>query len=161
MNAWLPNRMAVIVGLALAAAAAVWWLASARLALDRGTDGARFAADALDALLVVRVMALAVSTPRVAALLGWRPAWVTGLGMIGPSWPVVLLAWSASTAPTSRVVLGELLLLAAAFALPVIGSGLRRWLARPAPAVSAATAVGIALATVASLGYGSWIRAVS
>jgi hypothetical protein len=161
VNESLLNRMAVMTGLALAAATAVWWLGSTRLGLDHGTDGARFAADALDALLLVRGMALAVLSLRVAALRGWRPAFATGLGLIGPSWPVVLLAWSASTAPFSSVVLGEALLLAGSVALPLIGVGLRRWLRQAELAAITGTALGVALAAAVWLNHSLWVRALS
>lgn len=157
VNESLLNRMAVMTGLALGATTSAWWLGSTRLALDHGTDAARFAADALAALLLVRGMALPVLSLRVAALRGWRPAFATGLGLIGPSWPVVLLAWSASTAPLSSVLLGEATLLAASAALPLIGLGLRRGLRRTELAVMTGTAIGVALAATIWLTRAVWL----
>jgi hypothetical protein len=156
MNESLLQRTAVLAGLALAAATAVWWLGTTRLALDQARDTATSAADALLALLLVRGMALATFSVRVAALRGWRPAVATGVGVIGPSWPVVLLAWSASTAPLSSVVLGEALLLAGSVALPLIGFGLRSWLRQAEFAVMTATGVGVALAAAVWLTRAFW-----
>ena len=41
------RRLDAMTGLALAAAVAVWWLGSTRLALDHGSDASRCADDAL------------------------------------------------------------------------------------------------------------------
>jgi len=157
MTESLLNRMAVIAGLGLAAATTAWWLGSSHLALDRGMDATGTAANALYALLLVRGMALAVLSVRVGALRGWRPAVETGLGLIGPSWPVVLVAWSASAAPLTRVVLGEAVLLAGSIALPLIGVGLRRGLGQAELAVMTGTATGVALAPAIWLTRAAWV----
>lgn len=157
MNGSRLNRTAVMTGLGLAAATAVWWLGSTRLALERGADPARFAVDALNALLLVRGMAVAVLSVRVATLGGWRPAFATSLGLIGPSWPVVLLAWSASTTPLVSVALGEAILLAAGVALPLIGVGLRRGLRSAERALVTGTAAGVAVATTIWLMRAFWL----
>jgi hypothetical protein len=135
-----------MTGLALAAAIAVWWLGSTRLALDHGTDASRSAAGALYALLLVRGMALAVLSVRAGALYGWRPGATAGLGLIAPSWPLVALAWSASTISLMQIALVEPLLLAGSAVLPLIGLSLRRLLHNAELAVMAATGVGAALA---------------
>ena len=139
----LPAAMA---GLALAIAIAVWWMGSTRLALDHGTDAGRSAADALNALWLVRSMALAIFSVRAGALYGWRPGAKAGLGLISLSWPLVALAWSASATSLTQVMLAELLLLAGSAALPLIGLFLRRSLRRVELAVMAGTGVGTALA---------------
>jgi hypothetical protein len=157
MNEALPHRMAAMAGLALAATTAVWWLGSTRLTLDHGTDAAGASADALRALWLVRSMALALLSVRVGALRGSRQAVATGLGLIGPSWPLVVVAWSASDMPLTRIVLGEALLLAASVALPLIGIGLRRWLRQPEPAAMTGTAVGVALAASVWVARDFWI----
>jgi hypothetical protein len=153
--------MAVMIGVALAMVAAVWWLSSTRLALDRGADAARSAADVLQALWLVRGMALAVSSLRMGALHGWRTAVAANVCLIAASWPVVLLAWAASTAPFSTVLLGESLLLAATLALPLIGVGLRRWLHDGERAAIVGTAFGVALAAAVWLKHSSWIMVLS
>jgi hypothetical protein len=134
----------------------VWWLGSTRQALDHGQDSAGSAANILSALLLVRGMTLAVLSVRVGALLGWRQAVATGVGLIGPSWPLILVAWSASAIPFARVALGEALLLAGSVALPVIGLLLRRWLP-PRLAVMTGTTVGLALAALLWLTGGAWL----
>jgi len=144
-----------MTGLALAIAVALWWVGSSRLALDHGTDAARGAADALKTLWLVRGMALAMLSVRAGALYGWRRGAKGGLGLISLSWPVVALAWSASAASLTLVVLAELLLLAGSAALPLIGLFLRRWLRRVDFAVMAGTAIGTALAAALWVASGS------
>ena len=146
MNQALAYRMAAISGLALAAAAALWWLGSTRLALANGSDASQTAADALVVLSLVRGVALALLSLRVGALCGWRAGAAQALGLIAPSWPLVLLAWSASTAAVTQVALAEGLLLVAAAALPLVGHGLRRVLRRADLAEVTATALGVGLA---------------
>lgn len=161
MNEALLHRMAVLTGLVLAAAIAAWWLGSTRLALDHARDAADSSANALLALFLVRGMVLAVVGVRVGALRGWRPAVTTGVGLIGPSWPLVLLAWCASTLPFARVVLGEALLLAGSVALPLIGVGLRSWLRQAEFAVMTATTAGLSLAAAVWLTRAFWIPTLS
>ena len=134
----------------------MWWLGSTRLALDHGADAGRCADDALQALLLVRVMALAMVSVRVGALRGWRPGVAAGLGLIAPSWPVVVLAWSAGTRLVTHVALAEVLLLAGSVALPLVGLGVRRVLQKAELAVVTGTALGIALAASAWVTRGLW-----
>jgi len=150
------RRLAAMTGLALAAAIAVWWLGSTRLALDHGTDAGRCADDALDALLLVRGTALAMLSVRVGALRGWRPGVAAGLGLIAPSWPVVVLAWSAGTRSVTHVALAEVVLLAGSIVLPLIGLGLHRLLQKAELAVIAGTVLGAALAASAWVTRGFW-----
>lgn len=152
----LDRRLAAVSGLAISAAVALWWLGSTRLALDNGSDASRPASHALLALWCVRGMALAVLSVRVAALRGWGPGAAAALGLVAPSWPLVVLAWSASTATLVQVVLAEALLLAAGLTLPLIGQGLRRTLRRADLAEATGTAVGSALAATVWLTRGLW-----
>ena len=156
MNETSARRLAAMTGLALAAAVALWWLGSTHLALDKGTDASRPSADALNALWLVRALVLAIVGVRVGASRGWRPGAAATLGLIAPSWPVVVLAWSASTAPLTPVALAESSLLAAGAALPLIGLGLRRVLRQAELADIAATAVGVALAALVWFAHGHW-----
>jgi hypothetical protein len=155
------DRLAAMTGLALAAATAAWWLGSTRLALDHGTDAARCADDALQALLFVRATTLAILSVRVGALRGWRPGVTAGLGLIAPSWPLVVLAWSAGTKSVTQVGLAELVLLAGSVALPLVGLGLHRLLHRAELAVIAGTVLGTALAASAWFTRGLWNMASS
>jgi hypothetical protein len=150
------HRLAAMTGLALAAAIAVWWLGSTRLALDHGADAGRYAEDALQALLLVRVTALAMVSVRIGAVCGWRPGATAGLALIAPSWPLVVLAWSAGTWSVSHVALAEVVLLAGSAALPLIGVGLHRLLQRAELAGVAGTVLGIALAASAWVTRGLW-----
>jgi len=156
MNEAPAHRLAAMSGLALAAATAVWWLGSTRLALDHGTDAGAFADHALKALLLVRALALAMVSVRVGALRGWRPGVMAGLGLIAPAWPVVVLAWSAGTRSAIHVALAEVLLLAGSVALPMIGLGLRRLLRKAELAVVTATLLGTALMALTWVTRGFW-----
>jgi hypothetical protein len=150
-----------MTGLALAAAVALWWLGSTRLALDRGSDASRSAADALQALWLTRGMVLAVLGVSVGALLGWRPGVTVVLALVAPSWPLVVLAWSASTVPLVHAALAETFLVTAGFALPLIGLGLRRALRQAELADIVGAAVGIALAACVWVTRGFWIPPLS
>ena len=146
MSAAFERRLAALTGLALAAAVALWWLGSTRLALDRGSDASRAAAQALHALWLVRGLVLAIWMVRLGALRGWPASAAAALVLIAPSWPLVVLAWSASAVPLLQVLGAELALLAAGAALPLAGLGLRRVLRRPELADVVAVGVGAALA---------------
>jgi hypothetical protein len=156
MSEAAAHRLDAMAGLALAAAIAAWWLGSTRLALDHGSDASRCADDALQALLLVRVTALAMVGVRVGALRGWRPGATAGIGLIAPSWPIVVLAWSAGTTLATRVALAEALLLAASVTLPLVGLGLHRFLPKAELAAVAGTLLGIALAASAWAARGLW-----
>ena len=146
MNPLAAHRPAAVGGLLLAAAAALWWLGSTRLALDDGSDAGQRAADTLVALGLARGIALALFGLRAGALRGWRAGAIQALGLIAPSWPLVGLAWSASTAALLQVALVEGLLLFAGAVLPLVGRGLGRLLRRADLADAAATALGVGLA---------------
>jgi len=158
MSASLPARHAVrlaaVAGLLLAAAVALWWLGSSRIALDRGSDASRHAAHALLTLALARGMVLAVLGLRLGAVFGGRVGSLAGLGLLAPAWPVVVLAWSASTAAM------EAGLLAGAAALALVGAGLRRAL-RPATAELLATALGTLLVAALWFGRGLWAPALA
>lgn len=156
MSDTLVRRAAAATGLTLAAAVALWWLGSSRIALDRGSDASRCAADALQALWVVRGMLLALLCLRLGALQGGRAGTAAALALVAPAWPVAVLAWSASALPALQVTLMEGLLLAACATLPWIGRGLRRALPRPDAAELTATALGTALAASVWLARGVW-----
>ena len=157
MNEAPAYRLDAMTGLALAAAIAVWWLGSTRLALDHGSDPSRCADEALQALLLVRVTALAMVSVRVGALRGWRPGLAAGMGLIAPSWPVVVLAWSAGTRSAAYVALAEILLLAASVALPLVGLAFHRLLQKKDLAVISGTLLGLAFAASAWAARGLWL----
>jgi hypothetical protein len=146
MSELLARRLAALGGLVLTMAVALWWLGSSRLALDRGSDASRAAVDALHALWLVRGMALALLGPRGGPSGGWRNGIAATLPLVAPAWPLVVVAWSASTISLTQVAVMESLLLAAGIALPLLGRVLRRALRQGDLADAAATCVGVALA---------------
>ena len=150
------RRLAAIGGLGLAVALAAWWLGSARLAIDHGADAARSSAEALHIAWVVRALLLPVLGLRIGALRGWRAGAVSSLAVVAPSWPVVAMAWSASTAPLAQVALAELFLLAETMAMPLLGVGLRRVVRRSELVEPIASVVAVALAAVFWLGHDRW-----
>ena len=156
MSEAFVRRFAAMTGLALAAAFAVWWLGSVRLAIDRGADAGRSSADALQIVWLVRALFVPVLAVRVGALRGWGAGVAAALAIAAPSWPVVVMAWSASTAPLAQSALAEGLLLAAAVALPLVGLGLRRVLPRAGLVEPIASAVGVALAAAVWFGHDRW-----
>jgi hypothetical protein len=156
MNETLVRRFAAISGLALAAAFAVWWLGSVRLAIDRGADAGRSSAEALEAVWLVRALFVPLLAVRVGALRGWGAGAAASLAIVAPSWPVVVMAWSASTAPMAQSALAEGLLLAAAVVLPLVGCGLRRVLPRADLVEPIASWVGVAIAAVVWLAHVRW-----
>lgn len=146
MNEAAVRRLAAAMGLALAGAFALWWLGSTRLALEKGADASRPSAEALQALWLVRGMVVAIVAVRLGALRGWRPAAAAALVLMAPAWPLVVLAWSASTVPWQQVAAAECLLLPGAVALALVGQGLGRTLRRAELAEIIATAIGVTLA---------------
>jgi hypothetical protein len=156
MNETLASRFAALSGLVLAAALALWWLGSARLAIDQGADAARSSADALHAAWLVRALLVPVLALRVGALRGWRDGAASSLAMVVPSWPVLAMAWSASAVPLGQSLLAEGFLLVAAIVLPLLGHGLRRVVPRSDLAEPIASALGVALAAALWLGHARW-----
>lgn len=156
MNEAWDRRLAAWTGLAIAAAVAFWWLGGTRLALDHRSDASRPAVGALHGLWLVRGMALAMLCVRVSALRGWRPGSALAVALIVPSWPMVVLAWSASTTAWPLVALAELVLLAGGMALPLIGLGVRRMLSQPQLAEAAGTTLGAALTATLWFMRGQW-----
>jgi hypothetical protein len=156
MNDVLDRRMAAMTGLVLAAAVALWWLGSTRLALDHSSDAGRASADALQALWLARAIALALLGVRTGALRGWRGGAAAGLALIAPAWPLAVLAWTASATPWIHAAGAEIALLGAAAVLPLIGLGLRRALRQVELAEASGTALGAALASALWFARGLW-----
>jgi hypothetical protein len=156
MSDTFGRRFAAMSGLALAAVFAVWWLGSMRLAIDRGSDAGRGSADALQIAWLVRALIVPVLAMRIGALRGWRAGAVASLAIVAPSWPVVAMAWSASSAALAQTVLAEAILLAAAVVLPLTGPALRRVLPRPDLVAPIASCLGVALAAGVWFGHDRW-----
>ena len=152
-----PCRLAALVGVALAAAAALWWLATSRLALERGGDAARAALGLLQALALARALALALWVPRAAVARGARAAALDALALAAQAWPVVALAAAASAPGVLHALPAEALLLIGCTVLPLIGTGLRRALPDVQQADAAALFTGAALAAALWFGHARWL----
>ncbi len=140
------SRPPAIGGLVLAAAVALWWLASTRLALNDGSDASQRAVGMLLALCLLRGMALALLSLRAGGLHGWRVGIGHSLALIAPAWPLLVLAWNASSLPLTTMALAEGLLLLAGVVLPLLGAGVGRLLRQPDLAEATATLLGTGLA---------------
>ena len=145
-----------IGGLVLAAAVALWWMASTRLALDDGSDASHRAVGMLLALWLLRGMALALLSLRAGALHGWRVGMGHSLALIAPAWPLLVLAWNASTLTLTKMALAEGLLLLAGAVLPLLGHGVGRVLRRLDLAEATATLLGTGLAAALWCSSGLW-----
>ena len=156
MSASPARRVAALSGLAVAAALAVWWLGSTRLAIDRGADAGRASEDVLQVAWLVRALVVPTLAVRVAALAGWRAGAGAALAMVVPAWPVLALAWAASAAPLWQAVLAEGALVGAALVLPMVGPGVRRALSSADAVEPVATAVGLVRAAVAWMAHDRW-----
>jgi len=156
MNETLVPRFAAISGLVVAAAFAVWWLGSARLAIDQGADAARSSADALRVAWLVRALLVPVLGMRVGAMRGWRGGAASSLAMVAPSWPVVAMAWSASAVALGQLLLAEGFLLVEALVVPMLGDGLRRVVPRSDVAEAIASTLGVVLAVALWVGHARW-----
>ena len=156
MNEPLARRFAAMSGLGLAAVVAVWWLGSARLAIDHGADAARSSAEALQMAWLVRALLVSMVGVRIGALRGWRDGAAASIAVVAPSWPVVAMAWSASAAPLTQTILAESFLVIEALVLPLVGHGLRRVLPRSEVAEPIASALGVALAAALWLIRDRW-----
>jgi hypothetical protein len=159
MSVALSIRQAAVSGLALAAATALWWLGSTRLALQEGADAGRIAEDTLRIAWAVRGTLLVLLGARTGALRGWRSGARESLTLCAQSWPVLVLAWAASPLPWSLVLARELVLLAAGAALPWLGERLARMLPKQELADALSTGLGVALAAALWLGRGHWLPA--
>jgi hypothetical protein len=146
MSDALPTRLGMLLGLAVAAAAATWWLAATRLALGQAMGTAGIAASALAGLWLARALLLGPFALRAGALHDLRNGTASSLALVIAAWPVVLAAASAGTRSAVGVVVGEIALLVAALVLPAVGHGLRVLLRSPGTAVVAGTVLGGALA---------------
>jgi len=147
----MSTRLGVALGLAAATAVAAWWLGASRIAIVGGTDAARFAGDALFALVLVRGLLIAVLAPRAAAVGGYVAGLRLCLPVVSVGWPVAVLAWAASNEGIVRSLAAELGLLAGAALAPLAGRALARAM-RQGPAMEAmATAAGVLIA------FGFWL----
>lgn len=152
----MTSRLGMLLGLAVAAAVATWWLAATRLALGQAMGTAGVAASALAGLWLARAVLLAVFALRAGALGGWRLGATSSLALVVAAWPVVVAAASAGTRAATSIVLAEIALVVAGLLLPAVGQGLRTLLRAPGPALLASTVLGGGLAAAAWLWSAAW-----
>ena len=156
MSASPARRVAALSGLAVAAALALWWLGSMRLAIDRGADTGRGSAEVMQTAWLVRALLVPVLAVRVGALSNWRAGASAALAIVVLSWPVLAMAWSASAMPLSQAALAEGLLLVAALVLPIVGQGLRALLPPGDVVEPIATTIGLVLTAAVWLAHDAW-----
>jgi hypothetical protein len=119
-------RGAMLLGLAVLAALATWWLGALVLALRSGADALAYGAPLLAALWMTRAVLIALLGVRTAA--EQRPARAARalLALALVPGPLALLAAAASEVPALRVLGGELALLALALLVVLAGRTVRR-----------------------------------
>ncbi len=156
MTSAASPRWATGAGLLLAAAAALWWLGSTRLALDQGADTRRAAAGALNGLWLARGLAVALLAPRCGAWAGWRAGALQSLLLLAPAWPVVVLTASASTASGLHVVAIEVLLALLGLLLAAAAAALAHNWPRALRMGAVDTALGVALAAALWASSAAW-----
>jgi len=142
----MHTRLGLALGMTLASAIAVWWLAASRIALQGDADTALVAVHALFVLALLRAMLIAVLAPRVACTGGYAAGVRAAIPLVTTAWPLVALAWAASIDSVARTALVEAALLGGAVAAPAVGHVLARQLKGRASSEPVVTAVGIALA---------------
>ena len=142
----MSTRLGVVLGLGAATAVAAWWLGASRIAIVGGTDAARFAGDALFALVLVRALLMGVLAPRAAAVGGYVAGLRLCLPVVCVAWPVVVLAWAASNEGIVRSLAAELGLLAGAGLAPLVGRALARTMKQGPVMEAVATAAGVLIA---------------
>lgn len=152
----MTPRLGVVLGLLLAAAVGTWWLAATRGAFGGTGDPAAIASQALFVLCLTRAMLVSAVAPRAAAAGGFRAGARTALPVVSAAWPVVALAWLASTDDLGRTFMIEAALVAFALAGALVGHSVAIVTGRRAWTVPVATALGIALACGAWLVSDDW-----
>ena len=144
----MSTRLGMALGLAVAAVLAAWWLASTRLAILAGLGAELTSAQLLFAAWLLRAMLVAVAGPRAAAVGGYVAGLRVCLPIVAVAWPLVALAWLASSQELTQALAAEAGLLGFAAAVPLAGRGLAR-LVKQGPALeSLAAAAGVLLAVL-------------
>jgi hypothetical protein len=162
MNDRLHARLGLLLGLIVAATAAVWWLGATRLAIEQSSSGAAaVAGSALAGLWLARAVILAPFALRAGALRGWWQGVAGSLAVVVAAWPVVLAATHAARAPVTAVLLGESALLLACGLLAAAGAALRVLLRPAGNALLVGTTLGGAIAAAAWIWGGAWTRMLS
>jgi hypothetical protein len=150
----------MVLGLLLTFAVGAWWLFATRVALGSGGATVPLAAQALFVLGAARPMLVGIVGLRMAALGGFGDGARTALPVVVAAWPLVALAWLASTASLGYALTVEAVLLAYAMFVALLGHGLGRITRRGRWTMPLATILGIALAGGAWLLSGLWRPAI-
>lgn len=156
----MTARPGMVLGLLLALPVGAWWLVATRVALGSGGATAQLATQALFVLSTARPMLASVVGLRMAALGGFGDGARTALPMVMAAWPLVALVSLASTASLGDAFTIEVVLLAYAVCVALLGHGLGRALRRGPWTVPLATILGIALAGGTWLVSGLWRPAI-
>jgi hypothetical protein len=156
----MTARLGMVLGLLLNFAVGAWWLFATRVALGSGGATAPLAAQALFVLGAARPMLVGIVGLRMAALGGFGDGARTALPVVVAAWPLVALAWLASTASLGYALTVEAVLLAYAMFVALLGHGLGRITRRGRWTMPLATILGIALASGAWLLSGLWRPAI-
>ena len=156
MNDMPRGRLGMTLGLAVAAAAAVWWLAATRLALAQAMGTTGVADSALAGLWLARATLLAPFALRAGALGGWQRGAMHSLGLVVAAWPVVVAAASAGSRSVPGIMLGEVVLLVVCVACAATGHALRTLLRTAEAATVAGTVLGGALVAATWIWGGAW-----
>lgn len=156
----MTARLGMVLGLLLALPVGAWWLFATRVALGSGGATAPLAAQALFVLGAARPMLVSVVGLRMATLGGFGDGARTALPVVVAAWPLVALTWLASTASLGDVFAIEVVLLAYAACVALLGHGLGRASRNGRWTLPLATIFGIALAAGAWLLSGLWRPAI-
>lgn len=152
-----PGAVVPATGLAIAAAATLWWLAGTALLASADADAVQISRNLLDGLLVARLLAVAALGPSLGA--GTRPgAAIRALaGLVALSWPLVLLATLAGGSRPAAALLAEAALLLAAAAAVGIGRALCGLLRIRGDDSTLAAAIGAVAAALLWSARESWL----
>jgi phosphoglycerol transferase MdoB-like AlkP superfamily enzyme len=126
------TRLGLVLGLMLTVAIATWWLGATRIAIEQTATPETFAEQALFVLALLRAAMVALVALRTGLVLGYRSGVRASLPIVVVAWPLVTLAWAASTRTALQLLAVESALVVAALALPALGRGCAQVMRVPA-----------------------------
>ena len=156
----MTARLGTVLGLLLTLPVAVWWLVATRVALGSGGATAPLATQALFVLGAARPMLVSIVGLRAGATAGFGAGARTALPVVLAAWPLVAMAWLASTASLGDALTVEAVLLAYAMFVALLGHGLGRATRSGRWTAPLATMLGVALAGGTWLLSGLWRTAI-
>jgi hypothetical protein len=158
VNGLLHTRLGFLIGLLIAASAAAWWLGATRVALVQAGGTSAIAQSALIGLWLARATVLAPFALRGAVAGGTRSALAASLALVLVSWPLVVVAWQASTMSAGRLLLGEVALIGGAVLLAFVGTTLHTLFRSTRNALIIATMLGMAISAATWAWAGALMR---